>query len=62
MEWPAFFCRIAGLSAEIRLFGAKACIFAIEEQDTPIFAFLTAFLEVSALFFDVSAVFFGDFG
>ena len=50
MEWAAFFCRIAGLSAEIRLFGAKACIFAIEEQ------------EVSALFFDVSAVFFGDFG
>ena len=57
-----FFAGLQGCRRESGFLGAKACIFAIEAQDSPIFAvlaeflwFLQCFLEVSAVFLEVLA-------
>ena len=57
-----FFAGLQGCRRESGFLGAKACIFAIEAQDSPIFAVLTAFLEVFAMFFGGFSSIFGGFG
>lgn len=52
-----FFAGLQGCRWKSGFLGAKACIFAIEEQDSTIFAVLAEFLWFWQCFWVVSAVF-----